>query len=294
MSPGVSLAFRLDDPSPASDHALERRLIQIFARRRVPLTVAAIPFAVARSGEPLSASPATLPHLMEAHEAGEIEVALHGHSHVDRAPAGAGPSEYRGVALTTQRELLAAGKACLAGVFGESIAGFVPPWNTYDEHTLTAAADNGFAYLSAGDWTPAGARAVYTIPRTCRLDRLPAALREARRYAAQAPVVVVVLHPDNFAEFRSPPTAGEEGSITDLPSLDALLVQVTAAGPDVRCLMLSELARERRARRLWWRRDPGWLGRLPDRVRARLPRYVAFSTSRTAVLWQAFRTERET
>jgi peptidoglycan/xylan/chitin deacetylase (PgdA/CDA1 family) len=284
----VRLAFRLDDPSPISDHAVERRILDTFARYGIPLTVAVVPYASsAGSNLQLEASPATLPHLAEAHAAGRIELALHGHSHVDRAPAGQGPSEFRGVAHAFQQQLLAEGKACLERTFSTAVEGIVPPWNTFDLNTLRAAADCGFDYLSAGDYSFSHDTQVTTLPRTCRLDRLARALTEAPRFEDCAPVIVVVLHPDNFIEFRAPPLPGEEGAITDLPQLDTLLAGVAAAR--LPCVTLSTLATVHRARQLWWRQDPGWLAWLPDRMTARLPRHLAFSCTRTRVLIRAFK-----
>lgn len=284
----VRLAFRLDDPSPISDHAVERRMLDTFARYGIPLTVAVVPYAPsADTNLQLEASPATLPHVAEAHAAGRIELALHGHSHVDLAPAGQGPSEFRGVEQAIQQQLLAAGKACLEHGFSTEVVGFVPPWNSFDVNTLRAAMDCGFDYLSAGDYSPRHDTHVATLPRTCRLDRLARALTEAPRFEDCEPVIIVVLHPDNFIEFRAPPLPGEEGPITDLAQLDTLLAGIAAA--HLSCVTLSELASAYRGRPLWWRQDPGWLARLPDRLTARLPRHLAFSCKRTRVLMRALK-----
>lgn len=284
----VTVAFRLDDPSPTSDHAVERRIFDTFARHGIPLTVAVVPYATSREGrEQLEASPTTLPHVAEAHAAGLIELALHGHSHLDRAPAGQGPSECRGLAQDVQQGLMAAGKSCLERAFAVRIAGFVPPWNTYDANTLKAAAACGFDYLSAGDANPPHDTALTTLPRTCRLDRLARALQESRRFEDCEPLIVVVLHPDNFVEFRAPPLPGEEGAITDLENLDSLLAGIAAAR--LNCVTLSALAAAPRTHSFWWRRDLRWLKRLPDRVSSRMPRHLAFSCSHARVLIRALK-----
>ena len=77
----VSICFRFDDASAKSDHKLEHKVFDVFARLNVPLCVAVIPFA-GPTGKPDPLSSQNAAHLFEAARAGIIEIALHGHSHL--------------------------------------------------------------------------------------------------------------------------------------------------------------------------------------------------------------------
>lgn len=284
----IRLAFRLDDPSPVSDHALEARVIEVFARYRIPLTIAVVPFVEGEGGRiRVEASVVTMPHLFQALTAGRIEVALHGYSHRDRANCAGGPSECQGLPLAAQRELFGSARRHLMVSLGARVGGFIPPWNSYDANTVVAAAACGFEYLSGGERGAPGRSGLRIIPRTCGLNRLELALREAARFTVFDPIIVAVLHPDDFTEFRSPPSLGEQPPSVNLPRLEQLLHVVTGMNDAVQCITLDELS-QRISQPLWWWGNCGWLERLPFRLRKKLPRYAAFTADRSRVLWRAW------
>ena len=147
----ISVCFRLDDPSPVGDKEVERRILEIFAERDIPLCVATIPFAKSRDGDAILLSRQNAGHLVEASRAGTIEIVQHGHSQHRRGTTNRGaPSEFYGVTFEEQSRLITEGTLHLAALFERRIKGFVPPWNTYDHSTLRALAMAGFEFLSAG------------------------------------------------------------------------------------------------------------------------------------------------
>lgn len=283
----IHLAFRFDDPSRSSDHPLERAILARFRAASVRLTAAVIPFDC-RGDVPHPLTAADVPHLVEAHQEGALEVALHGYCHrcLARLPNG-NSTELAGIDARRQRELLTDGKACLERVFGDPVKGFVPPWNSYDATTLDLLAGMGFAYLSA-DWALVreDGLPLPVVPHTCNLSHLREAVGEARHFSSLDPVILVILHHFDFAE------SGVEQANTDLDRLTDLLSWVRNT-PDISCADLESLAARlqpaqcrRNLRLARWRQGLHW------RIQRRLPRYsllggdaagFAFAVARRAV-----------
>ena len=285
----ISVCFRFDDPSATSDHELERRVLDIFARHRVPLCVAAIPFGSNRDGGAVFLSSDNAAHLIDATRTGLIEIAQHGHSHIDRASSAQRThSEFSGVPAAEQLRLVTEGAIHLTTIFGQRIKGFVPPWNTYDRATAEAVDAAGFEFLSAGmEVINAGKLAV--VPRTCTLRDARDTLERALCFRALAPVVVVVFHPDDFQEFRLPPCPDEPPPFTNLGELESLLEWIEAKST-LRPEHLSVIADS--VRKGMPLRDPREL-RLPWRIKSLVPPMLARSTGwamMAGVLWGAFRT----
>jgi peptidoglycan/xylan/chitin deacetylase (PgdA/CDA1 family) len=283
----ISVCFRFDDPSAISDHELERRVFDIFARQDARLCVAAIPFARRADGESVSLSHQNAIHLLDAMRAGLIEVAQHGHSHVQRGVDNWGAhSEFAGVPLAEQTRLIAEGLDQLTSIFGHRIRGFVPPWNTYDRDTAQALDHAGFAFLSAGSYAiRSGHLAV--IPRTCTLRNARDVLKRAADFQLLAPVVVVVFHPDDFREFKLPPAPDEPPPFTDLEELEALLRWIRAQ-PGLRVEELGGIADSvRNGKPL---RNSTEL-KLPWRIKAQVPPILVRSGWMTlpGILWGALR-----
>jgi len=256
----INVCFRFDDPSPTSDHELERRILEIFARHVVPLCVAVIPFT-RRGGDVVALSRECAGHLLDALHAGRIEVAQHGHTHLPRGIDRRGAqSEFAGLPVAQQSRLIAEGSEWLASVFGSTARGFVPPWNTYDRGTAQALDQAGFEFLSAGeDVIRFGRLAV--VPRTCTLRDARTTVERATDFELLAPLVVVVFHPDDFREFKLPPAPDEPPPFTDLDELDALLrwlrglesVRVQALGAIAASVRRGQPLRATSELRLPWR-----------------------------------------
>lgn len=270
----IRVAFRFDDPGLGSDHALEREILARFAAARIPLTCAVVPYRC--NGEATEALTAeAVPHLVQALNAGAIEVALHGYCHrcLARLPDG-NSTEFAGIDPARQARAIAAGRDRLAAVFGTAVTGFVPPWNSYDAATLEALRAAGFDWLSA-DWALVTREPlpVTVIPHTCGLAELAQAVADARQFPAAEPLVVPILH---HFDFTTP-----AGTAAALESLAGQLAWVRAQ-PDLICTTLGSAAARfspvqcrRNLRLAQWRRGLHW------RLQRLLPRYTLLAGGRT-------------
>lgn len=206
MSRTVHIALRFDDPSPTSDHALEREIFAILSELGITATVAVVPFGIGADGlVPLTRDNAS--HLVAAHAEGVIEVAQHGyaHKHMTSTPKGS-PSEFWDVPADEQHRCVDEGHDQLVQTFGQPIRGFIPPWNTYDDTTAHYLAARGYAYLSGSlDTPPADETPLCLIPRTCDVHQLRQAYAEARRHPFLSPTIVVIMHHYDFLEGTDKP-----------------------------------------------------------------------------------------
>jgi hypothetical protein len=264
----IRLALRFDDPSATSDRALEEGIFAAAQAAGIPLTVAAIPVRN-QSGEPVFLSKARVDHLIQAHHDGVIEVAQHGYRH---EPAHAGekpPSEFREVDFDCQLEIIRNGRSILEEAFGETIVGFVPPWNTFDARTTNALVQSGFRYLSASNAMDANCEsALAYLPRTCKMTSLHATLDALGAFASFDPVVIAVMHHYDFVE------SGNPQATTDLNRFGALLHGLSR-NTQLKALTLSELANSAYASLASRRRQNAW-NKLPWRIRRRLPGQALF------------------
>lgn len=231
----IRVALRFDDPSPISHREVEEGVIAALAENDARATFAVIPFKDTPAGR-LAVDANNGSHLLAAHRAGVVEIALHGHSHLHLSP-GAKPSEFSGVSAERQASLLAEAAGHLRVVFGEgSLSGFVPPFNSYDASTLLAVEHLGFRYLSAGWKNPEGYHGGLSImPPTCKFAQLESAIDEARRYARFAPIVIMVLHHYEFRE-----NCGD-GSTLDMAGFTDRLRWLKQQ-PDVEVMSLAAMA----------------------------------------------------
>lgn len=239
----VTVYFRYDDYSAASNDVVDRGLIRVFHKYGLCCTFAVIPKVTdgdyrdptPRSSTELDATKREL--LVEAVRAGCVDVALHGFEHRDNG-TGMPPSEFSGLSLEEQRHKIREGKALLEDVTGCPVWTFVPPWNTYDDSTISALQESGIRFLSANRYGPASeaAETMRFLPITADLKELEAAVEAASASPQDTPVVGVLMHPYDFSE------SGDQRAITDLPGLDAKLAWLRAC-PDVNVLSVSDCAR---------------------------------------------------
>jgi predicted deacetylase len=205
----VRVVFRYDDCSAKTSLELEQRLVEAFARCGAQLSLAVIPFVCEgsfRDPSPqrtraLSSAKATW--LRNAAADGHAEIVLHGYSHqTTSVPA---YTEFAGRELKEQWTRIIEGKHELEHRLGAPVTTFVPPWNSYDQSTVTALEEAGFACLSAsvrGPFPPTTSLAV--LPASCWFDAVMPAVKVARRFPRSRPVLVVMLHDYDFLESGSP------------------------------------------------------------------------------------------
>lgn len=264
----IRLALRFDDPSATSDRALEVSILDAARNAGISMTLAVIPFRQ-QASERIQLTAERASHLVQAHREGVIEVAQHGFCHEPEFAGQTPPSEFRGVDFGRQLERIHNGRSALEGVFGPTISGFVPPWNTFDPITTRALAQCGFRYLSAGEEIYADcAPGLAYLPCTCQMTGLQQTLDEVAPYASLDPVVVAVMHHYDFHESGSPQAKLDlDGFSTLLQTLrrDTRLQISTVSGLiDSHGAMLASRLQQRAWGRLHWR------------IRKRLPTQAMF------------------
>jgi peptidoglycan/xylan/chitin deacetylase (PgdA/CDA1 family) len=200
------VVLRYDDYSALSPTDLERRIVATLADHRLTSTFGVIPYRCAGDAHdarpqrtvPLTRKKAAL--LRAAIGAGTVEVALHGWSHQTGAEYGA-YTEFAGLPPAEQRRRIEEGRDLLRTMLGTKVRTFIPPWNSYDAHTLTIAANLGMKVFSAGLVGPApGETGLSAVPATCGLATLRDSVAAARHARRSSPVVVVLFHRFDFVE----------------------------------------------------------------------------------------------
>lgn len=277
----ISVCFRFDDPSATSDHDLEKNIINIFSRFKFSLTVAVIPYRKSKSGEITKISKENISHLIKAEQSGILDIALHGHSHLSRGSGINGSaSEFSGLPIDQQRHLIKDGGALVSSVFGKKTIGFVPPWNCYDQNTANVLSELSYEYISAGEKNfKSGSLAA--VPRTCTMRNALSVIKKSLQYGRFSPVIIVVLHPDEFEEFRFPPDPGDAPPFTNLANLKEMLIYINEH-PNIELTSIKHIARSSRFGNALW--TPHQL-KLPYRVKAFVPSTMLFNASRFNVFF---------
>lgn len=222
----IYVSFRLDDPSAISDHCLESEIIKIFSDFNFSLCVAVVPFRI-KDKQKISVSKDNIAHLIDAQKKNQIEVVLHGHSHLRRgvSPSG-GPSEFAGVNIQEQKILIQEAKKIVEDVFSINIQGFVPPWNTYNKNTIAVLSELGFSFISAGTSNLTRTTPLNSIPATCNLRNARCAVEQALINKRYSQIVNINFHPDDFEEFCYPPGPNDPVPFTSLKELKKFLAWV--------------------------------------------------------------------
>lgn len=212
----INLALRFDDPSKTSNHQLESDIIRLLEKHQFPATFAVIPYKHNQDGTDSALAKQDIAHLINARIKNIIEVALHGYSHTNNGYL-AKNSEFSGLSLKKQSQLIKMGRQLLDDIFDQPVTGFVPPWNSYDENTVLALKNLNFHYLSA-TWNRVGLnQSINLLPHTCNLAQLKIAVEEACILKHSPSILIAVLHHYNFKEHS------DNKGIIDLNGFSALL-----------------------------------------------------------------------
>lgn len=155
----VHVVFRLDDPRPVCDF-VSMRVVQLFNAKQVPLTIAMVPCDNCENAitPPISTSS----QYIAAIQQDNIELALHGLTHQNINGAG----EFGGLDSTETMRRIAKGKQALQAIFDKEISTFIPPFNAWNKHTLTAMRMHGMNAISADMFTSIYADSVHYFPET--------------------------------------------------------------------------------------------------------------------------------
>jgi len=182
----INFVLRFDDPSPTSNHELERDIFSVLRDTDVPATVAVVPLGM-KLGLPVPIAPTNVPHLIEAHTAGVIEVAQHGYDHIQAKVTNRGdPSEFWGKDEDHQLQQIITGRKLLESTFQAPVLGFV-------------LAGQRYSYLSGSFVTPPQKPTdIRLLPRTSHVHRLRDAYFQARRYWWMDTFVIAIMHHYDF------------------------------------------------------------------------------------------------
>lgn len=238
----ITIFFRYDDYSSLSHPAVDRGLIDIFARNQLSCTFAVVPAITSLYPIPEGTDQQELPlsaekkaELRAAVQSGAVDLALHGWRHLANQHTGhPNPSEYKGLTLDEQVEILRRGRDFLADAVGVAPTLFVPPWNSYDGNTVKALEINGFKGISASRYSPnpAGGSTLVFAPMTTELGGIRSAIESARNSKEDDPVIGVMMHPYDFFE------SNEKRAVISLADFEKEL-QWLKAQPDVRVVPIS-------------------------------------------------------
>lgn len=140
--------FRNDDLQPHYRTETMREVDQVFVEKDIPVTQGVIP---AGGGATLNPDEEFCQYLRSQAERypETFEYAVHGYAHEQRTEF-AGGSEFGGLPLAEQRTLIQEGTRALEACTGTQPTTFIPPMNTYDDATASAASETGYRVISGG------------------------------------------------------------------------------------------------------------------------------------------------
>lgn len=155
----INVVFRLDDPLPKYD-SITMRVVSLFNDKQLPLVVAMIPF----DSKGLAIKPISNIDSMqiEAMSGDNIEIALHGFSHENFNNKG----EFGGSDKKDALYRITKGKNALEMLFDKQITTFIPPYNKWNENTISGMQLNDLGNLSADMYIPIYAKEISYFPET--------------------------------------------------------------------------------------------------------------------------------
>jgi peptidoglycan/xylan/chitin deacetylase (PgdA/CDA1 family) len=173
----LRLIVRLDDCYLSGDPNTER-IIQLFAKYKTPINVGIIP---SRNEDdtlnPMYLNPYT-------------EIFVHGYRHKKE-----GTDEFSGLSYQKQWEKIQRGKLMLESK-GIYPCCFAPPWNSYDETTLSVLKDVGYLVISGNEFGPKNNLSIKYIPSTCY--SVKDALHLIQKGSVFNGIIVLLIHPYEF------------------------------------------------------------------------------------------------
>jgi peptidoglycan/xylan/chitin deacetylase (PgdA/CDA1 family) len=219
--------LRYDDFSALTNADLERRLLEIVAKRDARIVVSIVPFAPEvdwplRGPIHLRALPHEKAALLKEFMPGVVEIALHGYCHQSISRASQMVEFGNRIPLDFQVARLRDAKHYLEDLFGEELQVFVPPFNAYGASLISALRETGFQALS-GDaaFGPIRPCLAY-IPATVSLHHVEASLRTASHDGES--LVCLLIHEHDFEE------CGSLAASANLSEFSRLLDALTEGG----------------------------------------------------------------
>lgn len=204
----VRVLLRYDDYARDSPAVLEQRWLTGLESLGTPVLVGVIPFpgqpypasTADDSPLPLDLGPEKQARLATMQARGSGEIALHGFNHQTNFTVDGRPSEFAGLGVDRQRQLLVLGRAALERAFAAPVRVFIPPYNTFDATTVRAAKEAGLTVLSAGVTAVEGADSLALVPGTVYPEQMRGVIERALRHDYGPVLLVVTMHAYDFAE----------------------------------------------------------------------------------------------
>jgi hypothetical protein len=203
------------DDDAGRDHAALDRLLELAARRDLPLALAVVPLWLEAPVQALIAASA------------QATVLQHGFAHANHAPTGAKSIELGGREPATIAAELSRGHAMLLDAFGATfLTVLVPPWNRLEPQLVERLSACGFSGLSTFGRRPDREAAPGLTQVNAHLD--PIDWRGGRLFVGEAVALrrlVAVLDPDEPIGILSHHLAMDEPGWRFLERLLAILTR---------------------------------------------------------------------
>lgn len=220
----TKIIFRYDDYGITHD-SISVSIFSKFKANSFPLLVGVIPFSCQGDISTLSITNIQGNSLSDSLLLADdlFYIGLHGFCHIDISPTAV--SEFEGVAIATQLDLIRKGKEFLEQKLNKPVEIFIPPWNSYDENTIIALESFGFKVLSARrDNLPVieNVHNIAYVPYTITLKEFIDDFEEILKNGndKKDELIVVMMHPYDFIEQSS------ERGIVSLSNFDKILQQI--------------------------------------------------------------------
>jgi hypothetical protein len=209
----ISVLLRIDDYG-IDNTAIYESLFRTSGTLGIPLNVGVVPFKCDSSGFPgnrhgLTENQVAL--LKRGIDSCRVNIALHGYCHRANYLKRNGTSEFYGSPPEVQHASIREGKEYLDSIFDTRVITFIPPWNSYDDITLSVLSGLGFRLISPANYglTGSGSPSMKYLPYTTDLAHVRAVIEKLAGEAEGNPATIVVLfHTYDFLEDQANSTAG--------------------------------------------------------------------------------------
>lgn len=218
----INICFRIDDYG-IDDLSLYKKLIPVFNKQNIPLTMGVVPF-VKENGHIKSSLTNEKKIFLKSIISQNIEIALHGYLHENKLNGKKEASEFYNQSYLTQFDYIKEGKDAIEELIEKEVDLFIPPWNTYDSNTVRALIQNKFKYISAARYglIERDTKSLRSIPYTCLLDQLNNAVMQVQDlHDSSEKNIIVLIHAYDFGQENKSKSSFQinEASIYELESM---------------------------------------------------------------------------
>ncbi len=209
------VVFRIDDMG-LDDFNVYYQILPLFEKNNAKLTIGVVPIAMQQSIDKGEISSEDIDFIKKYIDKGVVEIAQHGFAHNANYQSDQIVSEFYKVEYEKQYKEIKEGKEYLDLLFNEKISTFIPPWNAYDDNTVTALVNSGFSTISAARYGAIeyGIMNLKYLPYSITLvnffDRFSQFFKESHSNIDEGKVFVVMIHAYDF-KFNNKGSKGRIG-----------------------------------------------------------------------------------